>query len=120
MQKEVSMNKIASILLILVGAVALNAYGQADTTKTIQKDKAITLKIEGMSCEFCARGLKSSLEKLDGISIHEIDPKEGFAKLSFKQAYIPSDETLKETVENAGFKLVKVQRDTMDDSDQES
>ncbi|MCH2449433.1 MAG: heavy-metal-associated domain-containing protein [Gracilimonas sp.] len=114
------MKKIVSILLILVGALSLNTYGQADTTTTIQQDKAITLKIEDMSCEFCARGLKSSLEKLDGISIHQIDPKEGFAKLSFKQAHIPSDRTLKETVENAGFKLVKVQRDTKDDSDQDS
>ena len=114
------MERIASILLILVSAIALNAYGQADTTMTIQQDTAITLTIEGMSCEYCARGLKSSLEKLDGISIHEIDPTEGFAKLSFKQTHIPSDETLKETVENAGFKLVKVQRDTKDDSDQES
>ena len=114
------MKKILSILLVLVGAIALNAYGQADTTTTIQQDKAITLQIEGMSCEFCARGLKSSLEKLDSVSIHEIDPKEGFAKLSFRQTHIPSDETLKETVENAGFKLVKVQRDTKDDSDQDS
>ena len=114
------MKKILSILLVLVGAIALNAYGQADTTMTIQQDTAITLKIEGMSCEFCARGLKNSLEKLDGVSIHEIDPKEGFARLSFKEAYIPPDEILKETVENAGFKLVKVQRDTKDDSDRES
>tara|TARA_R110002049_G_C8909471_1_gene542334 strand:- start:87 stop:431 length:345 start_codon:yes stop_codon:yes gene_type:complete len=114
------MKKSVFILLMLVGALSLNTYGQADTTKTIQQDKAITLKIEGMSCEFCTRGLKSSLEKLDGISIHEINPKKGFAKLSFKQAHIPSYHTLKETVENAGFKLVKVQRDTKDNSDQDS
>ncbi|MDR8391488.1 hypothetical protein NC796_10080 [Aliifodinibius sp. S!AR15-10] len=57
---------------------------------------------------------------MDGISIHEIDPKEGFAKLSFKQPYMPSDEILKETVENAGFKLTKVQRNKENDSDQDS
>lgn len=114
-----TMEKITSILMILISVIALDAYGQADTTKTIQQDKVITLKIEGMSCQFCARGLKSSLEKLDGISIHKIDPKEGFAKLSFKQDNIPTDEIFRDTVENAGFKLTKVKRNERNNSEQE-
>lgn len=104
------MKKFASVLLILLGAIVFNAHSQADSTKAMQQDNTITLQIEGMACDFCARGLKNSLEKLDGLTIHEIDPEKGFAKLSFKPHKVPSDKILKDTVENAGLKLTKVER----------
>lgn len=85
-----------------------------------RKIRPLYLKLRACLASSAHEGLKSSLEKLDGISIHEIDPKEGFAKLSFKQTHMPSDEILKETVENAGFKLTKVQRKKENDSDQDS
>jgi copper chaperone CopZ len=114
-----TMKKITLLLMILISVITLNAYGQADTTKTIQQDKVITLKIEGMSCEFCARGLKSSLQKLAGISIHGIDTKKGFAKVSFRRNNIPAGEILKDAIENTGFKLTEVQGKEKDNSEEE-
>ncbi|GEM_PF-1091986 len=119
-KKQKKMKKITSILLILIATLALNAYGQTDSTRTQGKVTPVKLHIEGMACEFCARGLKNSLEKLDGITIHKIDPKKGFATLSFNQDNIPSDQTLTKTVENAGFKLTKIQRNKENDSGEES
>ncbi len=107
-QTLLAMKKTAIFLSVFLGLLCFNAYGQSDTTKVKQPGKEITLQIEGMACGFCARNLKNSLEKLDGITVHQIDPEKGFAELSFEPGKAPSDAQLKESVENAGFVLKKI------------
>lgn len=114
------MKKLAYVLVLVVGLPVSGAHAQSDTTKEPKQKKVITLQIEGMTCELCAQSLRNSLEKLEGISIYEIDPEKGFARLSFKPDNVPSDEILKEKVENAGFKLTKIQRNEKNKSDGKS
>lgn len=110
-----------SILFLLLGFASTNVLAQSDTTPVKQTEKEITLQIEGMACSFCARSLKNSLSKqLKGVTIHKIDPKKGFAKLSFEKGTIPSDDQLKKTVENAGFVLKKIERKREEQSSAET
>lgn len=102
------MRKLSAILTVLLIIVAFNSCGQADSNRKVPPGASLILDIEGMSCILCAKSLENSLQKLDGITVHDIDAGKGIAMLSFETNKIPADSTLRNTVENAGFRLLKV------------
>ncbi|MDR0676796.1 MAG: heavy metal translocating P-type ATPase [Elusimicrobiota bacterium] len=65
-----------------------------------------TIIIEGMSCEHCSARIEKLLNEIDGvIASVDLDKKRAFLNLS-KDI---NDEILKKAIENAGYKILKVE-----------
>ncbi len=62
--------------------------------------------IEGMKCEGCSNRVKNLLEKIDGVKA-EVSHEDKTAKLVM--AAPVDDETIKNTVEKAGFTVTGMQ-----------
>jgi len=63
-----------------------------------------TLKIEGMMCPHCEARVKGALEKLDGVASADVSHEAGGAVVTLTKD-VP-DDTLKETVEAEGYKVI--------------
>ncbi|GAB2277008.1 Copper-transporting ATPase hma4 [Dionaea muscipula] len=66
--------------------------------------KELTFKIKGIECASCATSIESSLKKLNGVESVVISPLEGGAVVRHKPQIV-SAKTIKETIENVGFKV---------------
>ena len=64
----------------------------------------VTINIEGMMCGHCEAHVKTALESLPQVESAEVSHKEGTAKVTLSEE-IPF-ETLKETVEAQGYKVI--------------
>lgn len=67
--------------------------------------KHIVLKVEGMSCNQCAKVISKSLEKLQGINEFKIDLKKNKIYLSFDKDKINKGLIIK-AVEDAGYTVL--------------
>lgn len=64
-----------------------------------------TIRIEGMSCEHCSSRIEMLLNRMDGVSA-KVDLASKTADVDI--ASDVSDESLRETVENAGYQVVSI------------
>ena len=72
-----------------------------EDNQTMQK----VIKIEGMMCPMCEKHVKNALESLEGVTaVPNKDTKEAVVTLT-KEV---SNETLKQVVEAAGYKVLEV------------
>ncbi|MCA0171164.1 heavy-metal-associated domain-containing protein [Bacillus sp. RAR_GA_16] len=62
----------------------------------------VTLKIDGMTGDYCAAVIRSALLESDGVSAVEIHCKEGNAEVTFDPSKV-SRSALQEIVENQGY-----------------
>ncbi len=65
-----------------------------------------TMKINGMMCPHCSGRVKKCLEALDGVASAEVSHESGTAIVSLTSHVSP--ETLKKTVEDAGYEVASV------------
>lgn len=63
------------------------------------------LKIDGMSCPFCAHGVEKKLKKLDGVQGVEVNIGKGTVQVKMKQDANLTEDQAKRSVEDAGFSL---------------
>lgn len=102
--------------ILILGLTNLSVAQDTSEKETkVSETEQIKLEIEGMSCSYCEKNAKKSLEKLEGVKVESVSASEGNAQLTFTGTEPISDEKLKEAVENAGYKLTKVVRKDPDD-----
>ena len=65
--------------------------------------KETNLKIEGMHCAGCSTRLEKILNNLDGVEIAKVSLEEKKATIKYDETKI-NIESIKETIEDAGFK----------------
>lgn len=65
--------------------------------------KEINLKIEGMHCTGCSTRLEKVLNNLEGIETAKVSLEEKKATIKYDETKI-NIESIKETIEDAGFK----------------
>jgi copper chaperone CopZ len=106
-------------LLIVFGFFSVSlAQNKTTSDQAETSGGQITLHIEGMVCSMCEQNCKKALEKLEGVNVESISAEKGIAKLTYTGSNPINDKTLKESVENAGYNLEKVQwRDTNESDD---
>jgi mercuric ion binding protein len=63
----------------------------------------ITIRVDGLSCPFCAYGLEKRLKRLDGAEKVQIDIDQGMAKITVSQGKTIDENQLKKAVLDAGF-----------------
>lgn len=71
----------------------------------------IVVRVDGLSCAFCAYGLEKKLGELEEVEKVQINLKNGTAVLTVKDDKTITDEQLKKIVSDAGFTLSSVKRE---------
>lgn len=61
------------------------------------------IKIDGMTCKFCAHNVKKRLKKLDGVESVSIDQDKGLATLQVKAGTKITDGQFKSLIAEAGY-----------------
>ena len=62
-----------------------------------------TVKIEGMSCQHCVKAVTKALEAIPGVTDVKVDLARGEA--SFEEAQPVDEQTLRERIRKAGYRL---------------
>jgi copper chaperone len=65
--------------------------------------KHVDLRIEGMTCNHCVMAVRKELQKLQGVTVHDV--KIGEASLDIDETTVGNDK-LKAAVEEAGYRIV--------------
>lgn len=78
----------------LISGVPLSAPAQVETA---------AVKLDGLSCAFCAYGLEKRLKKVEGVEKLEIQVDQGTANLTVKKGKALSIEAVEKAVKDGGF-----------------
>ena len=89
---------------LVVGILLLPLFtSAAEQVEKNDLQPKITVRVDGLSCPFCAYGLEKRIKKLSAVQKWHIDIKKGTMELFPKVGqYIDLDE-VKQAVKNAGF-----------------
>lgn len=90
------------------GAAKGGAPGGAASEKEKMREDCIELKIKGMTCGHCQSRVQQALLALPETEQVEVSFKTGTARLKLKGAV--SDEMLRKTVKDAGYRVTKIKR----------
>lgn len=90
------------------GAAKAGAPGGAASEKEKMREDCIELKIKGMTCGHCQSRVQQALLALPETERAEVSFRTGTARLKLKGAV--SDEMLRKTVKDAGYRVTKIKR----------
>ena len=89
-----------SLTLILMGllivVLGIPAFAQDQVAQ-------ISIRVDGLSCPFCAYGLEKKLKRLEGAEKVWIDIENGVAEITVAEGKSILEENLKKAVLEAGF-----------------
>jgi mercuric ion binding protein len=109
--------------LTALGAMTIAAPAAAQSADSVNSDPGavmpesllagttVTLRVDGMTCPFCAYGLEKHLTALDAVDSVVVRISDGLVQIREVNGQVLSDEILKETVTDAGFSLREITRD---------
>ena len=72
------------------------------STSLAQSDE-VKVRVDGLSCPFCAYGLEKKLNDLDGVESINIDLEEGLVTMQVIDGEKISEEDIKTKIKEAGF-----------------
>lgn len=84
-------------------AVAMLILGMGISPAVKAQVEEVSIRVDGLSCPFCAYGLEKKLKKIDGVNDVIINIDEGVAELKGKKGESIVVEGLKDAVADAGF-----------------
>ncbi|MFQ5679901.1 MAG: heavy-metal-associated domain-containing protein [Gemmatimonadota bacterium] len=93
-------------------AAAQQAPGE-DGTPAVEPELAsaqIVLRVDGMSCPFCAYGLEKRLKEIPAVDTLLIRLSDGIVQIRLEEGATLGDEELARAVKRAGFSLREVRR----------
>ena len=116
--KTLERSMFATLLTLAVGFALTPAAVYAQEQEAVSQQEAapheqprqIQITVLGMSCPFCAYGVEQKLKKLDGVVELTVELASGLATLVMQDGADVSNETLRETVKDAGFEAAKIIR----------
>ena len=93
--------KQTKILFILFLFVGINfSFGQR---------KEVKIRVDGLSCPFCAYGLEKKLNDIKGVENINIDFKNGLVTMNISGNKNINENEIKDKVKEAGFTPIKVE-----------
>jgi len=101
-QGDKTMNILRLLLitgLLLAAPIASVAAQEANASPPT----TATIRVDGLSCPFCAYGLEKHLKKITGVEDIDINMKSGKAVVHLKPGTQVNDAALNEAVKKAGF-----------------
>lgn len=96
-------------LLLFIVIIGSPVYAQDHAGVFSHIDAALTaetkveVRVDGLSCPFCAYGLEKKLKKIDGIKDLKIDIKNGLVTFALKEGKSVDEKTIVKIVKDAGF-----------------
>lgn len=88
----------------------------ADEISSEAENKAL-LAVSGMACAACAGSVEKAIKRLPGIREAFVDVLNGRAQVLFYPGFV-NEETIRETIEDVGFKATLIQGETSERSSQ--
>ncbi len=103
--KQVRLLIIVLIIAFLGGFYTPQmAYGEVHGGQ-----KVIVVKVDGLSCPFCAYGLEKKLKNMEGVEKVQIRIDRGSAIITLKEGQRVDLEKVREAVRDAGFTPRKIE-----------
>jgi copper chaperone CopZ len=112
--------------ILIIAALAFNAtafanhlnghkeFNPTDTQKTISgtgnADHSITVTINGLVCDFCARALEKVFSKRSEVSGIDVNLESKIVTIGLKKAADIDDATITKLITDAGYNVVKINR----------
>ncbi len=87
--------------LIIINLLAFSLFLYPLTALAEVSD--VTVRVDGLSCPFCAYGLEKKIMKMEGVESMEIDLKGGKIEIRFIDEDYVRTEEIEEAVRDAGF-----------------
>lgn len=69
----------------------------------LAKSAAVTVRVDGLSCPFCAYGLEKKIMKMEGVEDMKIDLEGGKIEIRFSDEDYVEVREIEEAVRDAGF-----------------
>ena len=91
------------VLLMLAGGGSF-AGAEADSPHSA------IIRVDGLSCPFCAYGLEKHLKRVRGVARVTIDMQGGTATVTLEPGAVVDDTALRGAVEKAGFSARAIRR----------
>jgi len=88
------MKHVIRIFIVLISIAVSTSLAQSNEVK---------IRVDGLSCPFCAYGLEKKLNDLDGVESINIDFEEGLVVLQVTDSENISEEEIRTKIEKAGF-----------------
>jgi len=98
------MNKIA--FLMLSGLLWSGAAWSGDMAD--MAGEAYVVRVDGLSCPFCAYGLEKKLKRLPGVTSFDMDMEKGLVILRVKPGTELNETQIRKEVSAAGFTARKI------------
>jgi mercuric ion binding protein len=94
---------ISLFVALVVSAYPLTALAEVTV---------VIVRVDGLSCPFCAYGLEKKIKKMEGVEKMEIDLEGGKVEIRFGDREDVQVEEIEEAVKDAGFtpKSIKVEK----------
>jgi copper chaperone CopZ len=70
----------------------------------------VTVKVNGLVCDFCARSIEAMMKKRDDVSGVHVDLDKGEVHLKLKANATLDDATLKKLITDSGYNVTGVDR----------
>jgi copper chaperone CopZ len=77
---------------------------------SLEKGHPINVKVNGLVCSFCAQGIKNRFLELKEVKTVNVSLGKKTVTLELKPNAVLSDQTIAETVNKAGYTMVRVER----------
>lgn len=95
------------VLLILMSVFNVNSQSKTETKTQDRKisleKNLIKVRVDGLSCPFCAYGLEKKFIKNESVENLKIDFDKGLVTFSLKKGKSIDEKTIKKIVKDAGF-----------------
>ena len=72
--------------------------------------KAVTVHVNGLVCDFCARAIEKTFGKEDAVSVVKVDLNKKSVALEFKDQKDIDDATITKLITDAGYNVVSIDR----------
>ena len=96
---KIIMKQTAMLFLILTTGLQLLAQEQTE----MAAEQKVRVRVDGLSCPFCAYGLEKKLLEIEGVKAVKISIDDGEALLTLDKDTEIATETIKKEVKKAGF-----------------
>ncbi len=92
-------------ILMAITIIGLFSLGLSMPTPEIQaaEYQQVVVKIDGLSCPFCAYGVEKKLKALDGVQEILVKMNQGEVIVTFAADTVIDEEAIKQAVEDSGF-----------------
>ena len=91
------------LLVFLLSLLISLLLGNLSLQATETQEQKVVVKIDGLSCPFCAFGVEKKLKTLEGLKTIQIKMNEGQVLLTFEAEATIDVEVIKEAVIDSGF-----------------